>query len=82
MMFIALLCSLPITFPLLSEEFADNLAFCITDDKMELAMQKMQDSIERLEIWCRETKLTLNPLKTKAMCFTKSTEPEENTLLL
>ena len=79
LLFIALLTALPITFPLLSEEFADDLAFCITYDDMETAMGMMQDSIRRLEAWCRDKKLTLNPAKTKCMCFTRFTKPEDNT---
>ena len=71
MLFVTLLSSIPDIFPLLSEEFADDLAFVITNDTMDGAMERMQDAIERLEEWCREAKLYLQPIKTKAMCFTK-----------
>ena len=81
LLFIILLCLLTsiTTFPLLSEEYADDLAFCIVHEDMETAMSMMQDSINRLEDWCTKMKLTLNPAKAKAMCFTKFLKEEKKT---
>ena len=70
-LFIILLCTIPNVLPVMSEEFADDLAFLITADNLEDAELLMQDAINRFSEWCRHTRLVLQPLKTKVMCFTK-----------
>ena len=71
LLFIILLCTIPNIIPILSKEFADDIVFAITADTLEDAETLMQDAIERFLEWCKKTKLILQPLKTKVMCFTK-----------
>ncbi|CAL4145460.1 unnamed protein product, partial [Meganyctiphanes norvegica] len=73
-LFIILLCTLPELIPVISKEFADDIVFSITADTLEDAELKMQDAIERLLEWCNKIKLTLQPTKTKVMCFTKKAD--------
>ena len=70
-LFILLLSTMPNIFPVISDEFADDIAFAVTADSLEQAETLMQDAIERFLEWCNKTSLTLQPLKTKVMCFTK-----------
>ena len=71
-LFIILLTNLPNITPILSKELADDIAFSITADTHQEALILMQDAIERFSDWCKTNKLTINPQKTKVMCFSNS----------
>ena len=81
LLFILLLSTMPNVTPVLSKELADDIAFSVTADTIELAYIEMQEAIDRFSAWCKTTKLIINVQKTKAMCFSTKT-PRNWTLSL
>ena len=69
-LFDIIMSTIPEVEPITSDEFADDIAFCVTADTLEEAELLMQDAIERFSLWCKKLKLIINVQKTKAMCFT------------
>ena len=56
--------------PVKSKEFADDIILSITAKTIEEADLHMQIAIDMFEEWAKETGLTINTSKTKAMAFT------------
>ena len=52
-------------------DFADEIAITVTAKTIEEAGDSIERAIRALEDWTRQWSLTINPQKTKAMCFTK-----------
>ena len=52
-------------------EYADDLSLTVTADSLVEAIRLIRIAIARIEQWTDTWLLTLNPTKTKAMCFTK-----------
>jgi len=69
-LFILLLRSLPNVTPIRSKEFADDVAYSITDHNQDVAETQMQQAINKFSAWIREKSLKINIEKTKFMCFT------------
>ena len=52
-------------------DYADDIAFISTESTIEEAADNISLAIRALEDWAQTWALGINPLKTKAMCFTK-----------
>ena len=52
-------------------EYADDIAISIIANTVEEASNRAKAAIETLENWAKESELSFNPSKTKAMVFTK-----------
>ena len=52
-------------------DFADDIAITTTTKTIEEAGELIERAIRAIEVWTRRWKLTINPHKSKAMCFTK-----------
>ena len=61
--------------PVKSKEFADDIILSITAKTIEEADLHMQIAIDMFEEWAKETGLTINTSKTKAMAFTNKGYP-------
>lgn len=69
-LFNVMLNDLPDVSPVLSSEYADDIAYFIAADSMESAVMLMQDACDRLMDWANEWGMSVSPEKTKAMFFT------------
>ena len=56
-LFDIIMSTIPEVEPITSDEFADDIAFCVTADTLEEAELLMQDAIERFSLWCKKLKL-------------------------
>ena len=56
-------------------EYADDLSITVTANTLEEAIVQIRGAITTIEEWTTSWLLTLNPEKTKAMCFTKKRIP-------
>ena len=52
-------------------EYADDIALSVTTSDLQEAAELIQEAITQIEEWTIKWNLSLNPSKTKAMCFTK-----------
>ena len=70
-----------ILYPATSNEFADDVAYTVTEQTLEEATSAMQDAIDRFSIWAKSKGLTISTGKTKAMCFTSKHDNEPSLTL-
>ena len=82
-LFILLLSTLPYAtlHPVKSKEYADDVAFSFTANTIEEADCHMQIAIDIFADWAKETGLTINTAKTKAMAFTNHGHPRPRLFL-
>ena len=66
-----MMCDLPHPLHTIVLDFADDIAFIITAETIEIVTEMIVNAIRILENWARKWELTINPEKSKAMCFTK-----------
>ena len=69
--FNVMMCDLPQLLNVEVIDFADDIAFAATAKTIEEATVLAENAIRSLENWSRRWQLSLNLLKSKAMCFTK-----------
>ena len=54
-----------------SSQFADDVGMWATHQSLKSSANIVQDGVQILENWCRKWQVTLNPLKSKLVVFTK-----------
>ena len=69
-LFNVMMCDLPQLENVEVIDFADDIAFTATAKTIEEATTLAERAVRSLENWSRRWQLAINPLKSKAMCFT------------
>ena len=54
-----------------SSQFADDVGLWITDSSASNAAKVMQEEVKKVEQWCKKWQVTLSPIKSKLVMFTK-----------